>query len=537
MTDIEQLRQHFLDRGIIFGDTVQNTRYGFFIDSRQALQDSGCLGIAGRLLWKAICHYQPEVIVGKGLGAINLLVAVQIAAEAEGFHLQTLIVRDERKKRNRQRLVEGPRPRKYARAIFIDDVINYGNTFQKCRQKLYEEEIFLDIIALAVLYDFWRPSGSRRLELLGLPVHRIFTRHDLGLTRIDPKKRPVEESLLWRNLAYNQWPYWYKSPPTICNSKVFWANDRHEVYCHDIESGALIWMWQGPLPKREKGIVSQIQYHQNKIYFGSYDGSSYCLDADTGVLVWANRLDLFIHSTPWINSKDGEIYISTERGTDYKKGDIVCQDLNTGETKWRFPTRNVVPASPLEFKGQVICGSNDGYLYSISNGKLNWSIYLGVIKGRPAIMGDKIIVVSEDGKIIAVSLDGQVLWHRTCGISSLHQFPQVYKEKLVYVINQEGYVIAYSDKGQQIWIRQVRGQGLYNIILRDNEIFVITENGYAVFLDAETGLKISQTFFNMKIRCPADFNKDFLVIHSLKQGLFSYKRAKYDKIDFRCSVQ
>lgn len=522
--DIDILRSHLLNYGLIFGDTVNNKRYNMFVDTREALQKSGVLGIAGRLLWNKIKKYQPEVIVGQGLGASNLLIATQIAAEIDQYKLSTLIVRDKRKSRNRQKLVEGPSVRTFARAVYIDDVFNSGNTYRKCLKNLLEDNIQLDIMAVAILYDFWKPYGSRRLEILGTPVERVFTRHDLGLTRIDPKDQPIYDKILWRNFAYNRWPKWIKSKPTFYDNKVIFANDRHEVFCHEIETGEILWHWQGRFPRQEKGIASQLVVDNDKLYFSSYDGFSYCLDILTGLEVWSNRLDYFLHSTPCIDRSNNELYLGTEGGLSYGRGDIVCQDLETGKTKWRVPTRHVIPASPAIFKKQIICGSNDGYLYSVTAGKLNWSIYVGVVKGRPSVVKDNIFVSTEDGKIICINEFGQVIWHRTCGVESIHQFLPTHESGLIFTVNQESQCIAYDLQGNQVWVRTLRGAALYNISLFRDELLIVTQTGYAVILNALTGKKIKQSFLNYRVNCPAEFNEKYIAVHTLTQGMIVFKR-------------
>ena len=522
MQNWEQLRKHIVNHGIILGDTVAGKRYQFFLDIRQALQTSGYLKIAGQLMRNKIKSYQPEVIVGLGLGAANLLLATQIAAEDEGYKLSTLIGRDRRKQRNRRKIFEGPLVRQYARAIYIDDAFNTGSTYFKCMKLLEQENLRLEIRAACVLYDFWNHKGSRKLEILGLPFLRVYTRHDMGLTRIDPKDSPVESKLLWRNLAYNQWPQWLKAPPIIHEDKIIFVNDRHEVYCH-LLNGDLVWHWSGPNPNVAKGVSARPIVADNKVLISSYDGSIYCLDLDHGHCIWSRPVDMFLHSTPFVNGN--ELYLGTEGGLHLKRGDIICQDLNTGEVKWRFPTNDVIPGSPMLVENQVICGSNDGYLYSLTDGKLNWALYVGLVKGRVNILGNIIVCSTEEGYIYGISKTGKFIWSRSCGTKTIHQFCPVHDSGLVYIINQDHNCIAYNERGDQVWIRKLRGPGFYNLTLHKDELLAITENGYAVVMCALTGEKKKQSWLRYKVTCPAAFNDDLIVVHSQTKGLFVYQRG------------
>lgn len=525
MEDWEKLRKHIINHGIIFGDTVAGRRYQFFLDIRQALQTSGFLKIAGRLIWDQIKKYQPQVIVGQGLGATNLLLATQIAAEEDSYQLSTLIGRDKRKLRNRRKIFEGPTPVPYSRAIYIDDAFNTGSTYFKCMSLLEKEGIKLDIRAACVLYDFWNHKGSRKLEILGLPFHRIYTRHDVGLTRIDPKNSPVESKLLWRNLAYNQWNQWLKAPPIIHKDRLIFVNDRHEVYCHNIEDGTLLWTWQGPNPYTAKGVSASPVIVKDKVLISSYDGSIYCLNLNTGNLTWRKPVDMFLHSTPCVDILKNEIYLGTEGGLHLKRGDIICQNLDTGEVKWRFPTNDVIPASPNLIRDQIICGSNDGYIYSITDGNLNWARYVGVVKGRVNVIGTTILCSTEEGYLYGLSLKGQFKWSRSTGTKTIHQFCPVHRSGLVYIVNQDNNCLAFNEQGDQVWIRKLRGQGYYNISLHDNELFVVTENGYAVVLCALTGEKKKQSWLKYRVTCPAAFTDQYIAIHSQTKGLFVYQRG------------
>jgi len=516
------LRNHILNHGIIFGDQVEQRRYGFFLDTRQALQQSGYLKIAGQLLWEKIREFQPQVIIGTGLGAVNLLCAVQIAAEEDNYQLNTLIVRDAKKPRNRQRRIEGPSVKPHSRAFYIDDAFNTGRTFNKFLNIIKEERLDLDLLGLAILFDFWNPYGTRRLEVAGLPVYRIYTRHDFGITRIDPKSSPVEGRLLWRNLAYNQWSYYLKSPPMIINDLIIFANDRHEVYCHNIDSGEIIWQWQGPHPFQEKGISARPIIDDHAVYISCYDGFLYKLDLYTGQVIWKTQLDMYLHSTPYIYQR--MLYIGTEGGLHKKRGDILALDTITGQILWRFPTKDVIPASPTLFQSQVICGSNDGKIYSITNGRLNWSVYVGIVKGRPAVIEDSLFVCTEDGHLYALDPKGRFIWHRTCGTQTLHQFLPSHPSGLIYIINQDHFCLAYDKTGNQIWARKLRGPGLYNISINKDELFICCENGYSVILDAISGEKLQQSWFPFRINCPPNFNDKILALHSVDKGLYVYER-------------
>ena len=526
---LESLKHHLIDHAVILGEYAPGKSMHFLYDFRQPMLTGGYLKFVGECLWNKIKKYNPTVIYGVGFGALPLLSSTQIAAESDGVSLITLIVRDERKQRNRCRLVEGSRPAYKERAVFIDDVMNYGSTYKKAKQSLLDESIVVDTVAVAVLCDFWRFSGSRQLEATGLPLERIFTRHDLGDTRIDPKNCPATESLVWRNLAENQWDNnWINAAPAIWKDKVYFANDRHQVFGHELATGNLLWEYQGDRPLRDKGIGSKLQVVDGFLYFTSYDGNICKIDAMTGEIKWKKYIDMYLHSTPYIDLERQQVYIGTEGGLTNRRGDIICIDINTATTKWIFPTKHVVPASPMLINDMVVCGSNDGNLYSLDpiTGELIWMLYnIGEVKGQPAQLDDIIVVTVESGKIYGIDFDGKILWKRSCGVMSRHQFLQVHdKSKLVFVGTSGGMVVAYNSKGKQVWIRRLRADCYWNLTLYKDQLIVITIKGDINLLDPSTGNKLKFERLNYKVCCPCDFNDDYIAINSATKGFFVYRK-------------
>lgn len=520
----EAVRKHLVNKAIMPGDSIAGIKYPWFLETREALLDSGYLTLVAEMLWSKIKKYEPEVLFGRGFGATLLLISLQLQAEKENYPIKILMGREKRKDHNRQKLIEGPRVLDNARTVYIDDALNWGDSLRFAIAALKEEKYKLNIVAHACVFDFWRWRGSRRQEILGMPIERLYTRHDLGLTRIDPLV-PVCKDIKWRNLANNQWYQWHKCPPKIVGDKVYFANDKHQIFVHDLSSGKILWKWQGPKPKQEKGIVGELQIFEDKLYVSSYDGCLYCLNLHTGEKIWSIKLDWFLHSTPFINIEKREIYIATEGGLSNKRGDIVGLDLDTAAVKWRVPTNHVVPASPYLFENQIICGSNDNWIYSVTDGILNWKTNIGTFKGRANSIDEVIIATADSGKIFGLDRDGKILWKHSCGRMVRHQFLPVHKGLgLVYILNEDGLVIAYDKHGNKIWMRQLRGTASWGLTLKDNELIAVTEAGYVAKLNPKTGEKIAVTKLGTRVHCPCDFNSEFIVFHTLSKGLMVYNR-------------
>lgn len=524
---IKKIKEHFINYGVILGEYSPGRSVRIMLDPRQALLTGGILTEVGEVMWEKIKKYNPTVIYGTGYGSINLLLATQIAAEKDGVNLKTLVSRKERKDTNMRRLIEGPRPKKHERAVFIDDNMNSGSSYRQTLEDLNGDNIELNTVAIALFYDFWTYKGSRRLELLGMPVERIFKRHDIGDTRID-EVPTLTKDVQWRSLSMNQWNKgWNNTSPLIVGDKVYFGNDKHEIFCHKIDSGDILWRYTGHNPTREKGLGVGITYSNGALYFGSYDGTVTKLNAATGVVLWKKHLDMFIHSIPCVDEESCQLYIGTEGGIQNKRGDIVSLDLFDGRTNWVVQTEDVVPASPILFNGKILCGSNDGNLYCIdrTTGKLIWKIFTGVIKGRPNFIDNVIIVSTQSGKVHGLSEQGKFLWTRPAGKSTHHQYVAVNKSAgLAYVVNQDGMVVAFDKNGKQVWLRRLRGSGFWNITSKNNELLIITVDGHACTLDPFTGEKIRSNWLNCKVRCACDFTIDYIAVNSASKGFYVFRR-------------
>jgi outer membrane protein assembly factor BamB/orotate phosphoribosyltransferase len=518
---LSNIKSHILNNGLFFD--VRNSR--ILYDTRQAILSGSVLTPIGKLMWQKIKKYQPKIICGKGIGSLNVLLAIKFAAESEGFTLEVLFVRDGRKETNRLTIIEGKIPEDCVDAVIVDDLINSGKTIRKCQEVLQQEGVKLNIVAIATVIDFWTFTGSRRFEVTGTPVESLFTRHDFGDTRKDPTKNCFEK-LLWRNLDNNQWKFGGITRPLIDNGVVYYANDKHRIYCHDINSGEILWKFSGDKPNQPKGLGLEIKISKEKLFMSSYDGSLYCLNKNNGELIWKKHLDYYIHSSAYIDEENQQLYVGTEGGINNYRGDIVCLDLNTGNTKWRYPTNQVIPCSPCLINGMVICGSNDENLYALDNktGKLIWIIEsIGEIKGRVCDIDGVIIASNQTGIVYGIDYSGQILWKKTIGQNSHHQIMNT-DGKMFFVSSQSGSLFAFNSRGEILWYRRLRGDPNWNVTLFGEELIVITTKGHMNVIDKNTGDKKSYTNLNLSVTGPCDFNGKFIAINTVEDGLFLYGR-------------
>lgn len=220
-------------------------------DIRLLLTQTDMAHLAGRLLWARIQALEPQVLVAPGFGAMPLAYATAHAAREDGASLDVLMVRDQRKTYHQKRWVEGHRPAPGTRAVVVDDFMGSGSVLDLVDQALAADGIELQLQAVAVFFDMWEPLGSRQMQLKRLPVIRLFTRHDIGLSRDCHDARPpamkgsapdfIGPPLWWRMGLNTPGRYPYRSSPVIADNAVFVADDQSRITRHHAGTGDIEW--------------------------------------------------------------------------------------------------------------------------------------------------------------------------------------------------------------------------------------------------------------------------------------------------------
>ena len=77
-------------------------------------------------------------------------------------------------------------------------------------------------------------------------------------------------------------------------------------------------------------------------------------------------------------------------------------DAETGEPRWIFTTRGRIDSSPAIVGDRIYVGSNDGRLYglNLANGTPEWEYEVGsAVSASPAIASGRIVVGAQDGLV------------------------------------------------------------------------------------------------------------------------------------------
>lgn len=224
--------------------------------------------------------------------------------------------------------------------------------------------------------------------------------------------------------------------PTVSGDLVYIGGYNGRIYAFD--SGSLVTRWVYPREDYLKPIISGIVVALSKVYFSTSDGKVYALDAATGNKEWEFQTGDKIWSTP---ASDGDtVYVTS---FDNKLYALNAED---GSKKWEFETQGALASTPLVYNNTVYTGSLDRYLYAVGagDGSQKWKfmgeswfwakpvahnnvIYAPCLDGKvyifdaesgrevagavdlqssisssPVLVGDKVIVASQNGKVYSV---------------------------------------------------------------------------------------------------------------------------------------
>ncbi len=224
--------------------------------------------------------------------------------------------------------------------------------------------------------------------------------------------------------------------PVVVGDLILISSSDDNLYALDFRERTLEWRFQ-----TGNSIWSTPVVESGVAYFGSQDGSVYAVRIEDGTKVWEFETDGAVNATPLLIGDT--LYF----GSFDKK--FYAVDARSGLELWRFDdASNWFWGEPAANENLIFAPSLDGNLYAldINTGQMIWTLETdGPIVGRPAIVGDKIAVASNDGRVRLVRLgDGAELF--SCNIEKDIQTPLVENDGLVYFGADDDRIYALSIK-------------------------------------------------------------------------------------------
>lgn len=222
---------------------------------------------------------------------------------------------------------------------------------------------------------------------------------------------------------------------------VYAPSDDGNLYAID-EDGNLIWSF-----KTGHYLWSQPLVTEDAIYLGSMDHFIYGISPD-GKELWSYEMEGAIVSSP-ILSDDGNTVFVGSIGDD-----IVALDTSTGEQRWSFQAEESIWGTPALANGLLYLADVGGNLYALdpASGEASFQTeFEGAAVGGITVIGDAIVLATEQGVVKAFNLDGRSLWEASLE-GEIFQEPAANDEYLIVgTINGENLVYAFNLSGVQQW--------------------------------------------------------------------------------------
>jgi outer membrane protein assembly factor BamB len=327
---------------------------------------------------------------------------------------------------------------------------------------------------------------------------------------------------------------------------VYEPNKDGYLYAIDVETGDVVWKYQGPGAILWPGFPTVAD---GKVYattgevaaYGGLVGTSEfaCLDAYTGRLIWKLPIEALAPRES-VAVAYGNLYmipgnvtaaVDSISGSEYETHNEVWA-IGTSTTSvsswpmwradaahsstaqegpsnltvaWKFTTNGAVISSPSVTDGIVYVGSQDKNIYAIGawSGNLIWNFTTqGAIESSPAVANGKVYTGGDDGYVYCLdAYTGAFIWQTfvngnlpyTYGSLVLKSSPAVSGDR-VYIGSLDGSLYALSaNDGNIDWRFETGGPILCSPAVADGAVYFTSEEpatGALYKMDADTGAVI-----------------------------------------------
>lgn len=240
----------------------------------------------------------------------------------------------------------------------------------------------------------------------------------------------------------------------VTEGTMYFGSSDNKLYAVNTATRTQAW------PPFETGgkIWSTPVVYNGTVYVGSFDKKLYAIDAQTGNSRWSEPFEAggAIVSTPTIY--DGVLYFGS---LDQK---LYAVDAATGKLKsgfTPFQANDWFWAQAVVHNGSVIAASLDGTIYVLDAGsgtKIWESKTNGTIRGTPALVGNRIVVGTDEG-----SNRGRVYCFDADTGAKLWQYPSADVDPMYAIhasVGSEGDVIYVHTVNQRIYAFNIEQLGI-----------------------------------------------------------------------------
>lgn len=327
--------------------------------------------------------------------------------------------------------------------------------------------------------------------------------------------RDLEPGYVSGNLSINM------GAPRIFQDVLYMGSPAGVMTAYDLETGRTLWSEDEKAP-----LGAPAEFFNDHIVYGSQTGRLFVRHALTGKLKYAIDLGAPVESAPVFSN--GRLFL-------YLRGhQIVHLDAETGKVLWAY--KRAVPVTttlqrvtkPLVVGNKIIVGFADGFVgaLSIQEGLLLWESKLVEnakfvdVDLDPIVAGGLVVTGSPSGELKAVNPDNGAI-ARTYPVSVMAN-PLLKGEQLILGTN-DGEVILMSLNGDILKRVQISEQPVSTVVWWKDHLVAASFDGYVRAIDPLT-MKVVDSFA-MGYNFSAVFAD--LVIHEGYLSLFTSRNRLY----------
>jgi outer membrane protein assembly factor BamB len=226
----------------------------------------------------------------------------------------------------------------------------------------------------------------------------------------------------------------------VVGDTILAPNADHNLYALDL-NGNLKWKFTA-----KQALWSTPIVNEDVVYLSSMDHFLYAINIKSGQSIWEVDMGGAIVYSPSFDTDT--IFVAT------LANEVVAVNANSGAIIWKNKSEVGLWSQPVYNNGVVYYGDTAGKIFAVSatDGSAIWDYVMGeMVSGAPAVMPDGVVFAGENGKLVALDFNGNILWTRSI-TGKLYTGPVIVDGLLVLGISQGEEVIrAYDFNGNEIW--------------------------------------------------------------------------------------
>lgn len=283
-------------------------------------------------------------------------------------------------------------------------------------------------------------------------------------------------------------------------------------------------LWSASLPGKAKKSFARLKLEVDSgvVYAATEAGYVAAFSQDKGKKVW--RVDTKQRLSGGIGVGEAQVYVGSY------EGELLALNRETGKIVWQANVASEVLAAPQESGGVVVARTADGHLFAhrSDNGQRIWTHQRQtpalILQGgsAPLPVGDRVLAGFATGHLDMLSIaDGKLIWSVAVGVphgrTELERIVDVDSdvvvyEDTIYVATYQGRVSALNvDSGRSIWSRDMSS---YAGLTADDEAIYISDADDKLWaLDRSTGATLwsNDKLLRRSISGPA-LHGDYVVV-------------------------